>query len=74
MSEPIDEELRNAPEPPETPETPEPPEIPNAPEPPVLVDCPDTCCLSVGVTDDQIVQVRGSHANPYTAGALQLRK
>jgi len=34
------------------------------------LDCPDTCCLSVGVIDDQVVQVRGSHANPYTAGAI----
>ena len=34
------------------------------------LDCPDTCCLSVGVIDDQVVQVRGSHASPYTAGAI----
>ena len=34
------------------------------------LDCPDTCSLSVGVSDEQIVQVRGSHANPYTAGAI----
>jgi anaerobic selenocysteine-containing dehydrogenase len=34
------------------------------------LDCPDTCSLSVAIADDQIVQVRGSHANPYTAGAI----
>ncbi len=34
------------------------------------LDCPDTCSLSVGVSDEQIVQVRGSHVNPYTAGAI----
>ncbi len=33
------------------------------------LDCPDTCSLSVEVVDDHIVKVRGSHANPYTAGA-----
>jgi anaerobic selenocysteine-containing dehydrogenase len=32
------------------------------------LDCPDTCSLTVTVTDDKIVAVRGSHANPYTAG------
>ena len=34
------------------------------------LDCPDTCSLSVEVIDDRIVGVRGSHANPYTAGAI----
>ena len=34
------------------------------------LDCPDTCSLSVGISDDRIVQVRGSRANPYTAGAI----
>ena len=34
------------------------------------LDCPDTCSLTVTVTDDQIVAVRGSHANPYTAGVV----
>ncbi len=34
------------------------------------LDCPDTCSLSVGVSDDQVVQVRGSQTNPYTAGAI----
>ncbi|MBP8307280.1 MAG: molybdopterin-dependent oxidoreductase [Burkholderiaceae bacterium] len=34
------------------------------------LDCPDTCSLSVTVTDGQITQVRGSRANPYTAGVI----
>lgn len=34
------------------------------------LDCPDTCSLSVTVTDGRIVAIRGSHANPYTAGVL----
>ena len=34
------------------------------------LDCPDTCSLSVGISDDRIVEVRGSRANPYTAGAI----
>jgi anaerobic selenocysteine-containing dehydrogenase len=34
------------------------------------LDCPDTCSLSVTVEDDRIVQVRGSRANPYTAGVV----
>jgi anaerobic selenocysteine-containing dehydrogenase len=34
------------------------------------LDCPDTCSLSVAVEDDQIVEVRGSKANPYTAGVI----
>lgn len=34
------------------------------------LDCPDTCSLSVSVEDDRVVDVRGSKANPYTAGVL----
>src|SRR5687768_2154659 len=34
------------------------------------LDCPDTCSLTVTVEDERVVQVRGSHANPYTAGAV----
>ncbi|HYB40833.1 MAG TPA: molybdopterin-dependent oxidoreductase, partial [Candidatus Methylomirabilis sp.] len=34
------------------------------------LDCPDTCSLSVAVEDDRIVEVRGSTANPYTAGVV----
>ncbi len=34
------------------------------------LDCPDTCSLSVTVEDDRVVDVRGSKANPYTAGVL----
>ncbi|HXH83156.1 MAG TPA: molybdopterin-dependent oxidoreductase [Candidatus Tectomicrobia bacterium] len=34
------------------------------------LDCPDTCSLTVAVEDDRIVAIRGSHANPYTAGVL----
>ncbi|MEZ5660189.1 MAG: molybdopterin-dependent oxidoreductase [Burkholderiaceae bacterium] len=34
------------------------------------LDCPDTCSLEVGVRDGRIVQVRGSTANNYTAGAI----
>jgi anaerobic selenocysteine-containing dehydrogenase len=34
------------------------------------LDCPDTCSLSVTVDDDRIVDVRGSDANPYTAGVV----
>jgi anaerobic selenocysteine-containing dehydrogenase len=34
------------------------------------LDCPDTCSLSVAVEDDRIVEVRGSRANPYTAGVI----
>jgi anaerobic selenocysteine-containing dehydrogenase len=33
-------------------------------------DCPDTCSLSVTVTDGRIVKVRGSDAAPYTAGII----
>ncbi len=34
------------------------------------LDCPDTCSLSVAVESDRIVEVRGSRANPYTAGVI----
>jgi len=34
------------------------------------LDCPDTCSLSVGVRDGRVVKVRGSQANPYTAGVV----
>ena len=34
------------------------------------LDCPDTCSLSVEVADNRVVGVRGSRANPYTAGAI----
>lgn len=34
------------------------------------LDCPDTCSLSVDVKNDQIIAVKGSRANPYTAGAI----
>ena len=34
------------------------------------LDCPDTCSLAVAVEDDRIVDVRGSRANPYTAGVI----
>ena len=34
------------------------------------LDCPDTCSLSVAVEGDRIVEVRGSRANPYTAGVI----
>jgi anaerobic selenocysteine-containing dehydrogenase len=34
------------------------------------LDCPDTCSLAVTVQDDRIVAIRGSRANPYTAGVL----
>ncbi len=34
------------------------------------LDCPDTCSLAVTVDQDRIVQVRGSQANPITAGAI----
>lgn len=34
------------------------------------LDCPDTCSLSVTVDDGRITRVRGSHANPYTAGVI----
>src|SRR5262245_40955839 len=34
------------------------------------LDCPDTCSLTVTVTNERIVSIRGSHANPYTAGVV----
>lgn len=34
------------------------------------LDCPDTCSLQVSVEDGKISKVRGSRANPYTAGAI----
>lgn len=34
------------------------------------LDCPDTCSLEVTVEEDHIVKVRGSKANPYTAGVI----
>jgi anaerobic selenocysteine-containing dehydrogenase len=34
------------------------------------LDCPDTCSLTVTVEANRIVKIRGSHANPYTAGVL----
>lgn len=34
------------------------------------LDCPDTCSLTVTVEDGRIVGIRGSRANPYTAGVL----
>ena len=34
------------------------------------LDCPDTCSLTVTVEDDRILSIRGSRANPYTAGVL----
>ena len=34
------------------------------------LDCPDTCSLTVAVEDEKILEVRGSRANPYTAGVI----
>src|SRR5262245_25672102 len=34
------------------------------------LDCPDTCSLTVTVEQQQIVRIRGSRANPYTAGVI----
>ena len=34
------------------------------------LDCPDTCSLQVTVDYDQVVDVRGSKANPYTGGVI----
>jgi anaerobic selenocysteine-containing dehydrogenase len=34
------------------------------------LDCPDTCSLTVAVDDGRIAEVRGSRANPYTAGVV----
>ena len=34
------------------------------------LDCPDTCSLSITVKDNKVVDVKGSKANPYTAGVI----
>ena len=34
------------------------------------LDCPDTCSLSVKTDGTEILEVRGSHDNPYTAGVI----
>lgn len=34
------------------------------------LDCPDTCSLSVEVSDGKVTKVRGSHANPFTGGVI----
>jgi anaerobic selenocysteine-containing dehydrogenase len=34
------------------------------------LDCPDTCSLTVTVENERITRVRGSRANPYTAGVV----
>ena len=34
------------------------------------LDCPDTCSLTVTVEAGRITKIRGSRANPYTAGVL----
>ena len=34
------------------------------------LDCPDTCSLTVTVENAKIVKIRGSRANPYTAGVI----
>lgn len=34
------------------------------------LDCPDTCSLSIDVENDLIRKVKGSDANPYTAGSV----
>lgn len=34
------------------------------------LDCPDTCSLEVTVIDSEISKIRGTRANPYTAGAI----
>ncbi|WP_419905929.1 molybdopterin-containing oxidoreductase family protein [Kiloniella sp.] len=34
------------------------------------LDCPDTCSLSVLTDGEKVIEVRGSKANPYTAGAI----
>ncbi len=34
------------------------------------LDCPDTCSLTVTVTDGRIAKVRGSEALPYTGGVI----
>ena len=34
------------------------------------LDCPDTCSLSAKVQDGSLIDVKGSKANPYTAGVI----
>ncbi|MFT5114599.1 MAG: anaerobic selenocysteine-containing dehydrogenase [Parasphingorhabdus sp.] len=34
------------------------------------LDCPDTCSLTVAVENNQVISVRGSHSNPFTAGSV----
>ncbi len=34
------------------------------------LDCPDTCSLTATVSNNQLIAVRGSSANPYTAGVV----
>jgi anaerobic selenocysteine-containing dehydrogenase len=34
------------------------------------LDCPDTCSLSVETDGEKVLKVRGSKANPYTAGVI----
>ena len=34
------------------------------------LDCPDTCSLAVETDGVRILDVRGSKANPYTAGVI----
>ena len=34
------------------------------------LDCPDTCSLAVEVQGDEVVKVRGTSANPYTASVI----
>lgn len=34
------------------------------------LDCPDTCSLTVETDGHQVLKVRGSRANPYTAGVI----
>ena len=34
------------------------------------LDCPDTCSLSVAVSEGRVVEVKGSRANPYTEGVI----
>ncbi|MCP4010985.1 MAG: molybdopterin-dependent oxidoreductase [Proteobacteria bacterium] len=34
------------------------------------LDCPDTCSLSVTVENEKITKIKGSSANPYTAGVI----
>jgi anaerobic selenocysteine-containing dehydrogenase len=34
------------------------------------LDCPDTCSLTITHTSERIVSIRGSHANPFTAGRI----